>query len=118
MKLQQTPTERKMKHMTDNRNGGMMAQRIFDQLKQAIENGEYAPGARIPSEKDICISYGVRRSIARIALDQLVHRGLAFRGADYGRYVSDEHDRFALTSDPSQTGEPMIALMFRKQKDG
>lgn len=51
-------------------------QRIADDLKAAIEAGEYAPGARLPGENALAAQYGVATLTARQALRTLADQGL------------------------------------------
>src|SRR4051812_47778547 len=52
------------------------AQQIADDLKAAIERGEYAPGARLPGENALATQYGVASLTARRALKILSTEGL------------------------------------------
>ncbi|MFE7935502.1 GntR family transcriptional regulator [Streptomyces sp. NPDC057456] len=52
------------------------AQQIADELKAAIERGEYAPGARLPGENALAEQYGVASLTARRALKILSTEGL------------------------------------------
>lgn len=51
-------------------------QRIADDLKAAIETGEYGPGDRLPGEKTLAAQYGVAPLTARQALKVLRTEGL------------------------------------------
>ena len=50
-------------------------QRIAETLRQAIQAGEYGPGARLPGENDLMATYGVARMTARQALGVLQNEG-------------------------------------------
>jgi GntR family transcriptional regulator len=54
-------------------------------LRQAIESGELAPGARLPSERDLSRRYGTARNTAREAVRILSESGLV--SAEHGRGV-------------------------------
>lgn len=62
-------------------------QRIAGVLKQAIGEGEYGPGDRLPGENDIMAEYGVARMTARQALAVLQSEGLAEARKGAGVYV-------------------------------
>lgn len=63
--------------------------RIATALREAIESGEYPPGARLPGENDVMREHGVARATARQALAQLVNWGLAEARKGSGIYVRD-----------------------------
>src|SRR5689334_19437303 len=53
-----------------------LSDEVFDRLLQAIEGGEYAPGAQLPSERELMTAYGVGRPAVREALQALNNLGL------------------------------------------
>ncbi|MEJ5357139.1 MAG: GntR family transcriptional regulator [Desulfobacterales bacterium] len=61
---------------------------VQDGLMNRIEKGEYAPGDRIPTEKEIARIYGVSVGTVKTALLQLVHQGLLHRIQGKGSFVS------------------------------
>jgi GntR family transcriptional regulator len=60
-------------------------QQIADALREAIREGVYAPGDRLPSHPQLSEDYGVSRTLAKQATDILVAEGLA--RAEQGRGV-------------------------------
>jgi GntR family transcriptional regulator len=60
-------------------------QQIADDLREAIRQGVYKPGARLPSQPQLADEYGVSRTLAKQATDILVAEGLA--RAEQGRGV-------------------------------
>ena len=58
-------------------------------LREAIESGQYLPGARLPGENDVMREHGVARGTARQSLAQLVNWGLAETRKGSGIYVRD-----------------------------
>jgi len=58
-------------------------------LRARIESGEYRPGRRIPSEKDIMDLSGVARTTARRAVEVLRNEGLVVTTQGRGTYVAD-----------------------------
>ena len=62
---------------------------IASQLREAVESGQYLPGARLPGENDVMREQGVARATARQALAQLVNWGLAEARKGSGIYVRD-----------------------------
>ena len=55
----------------------------------SILSGKYAPGERLPSERDLAIAFGVSRPTIREAMISLEIRGLAEVRHGSGIYVSD-----------------------------
>ncbi len=66
---------------------------IYHQLKtlirEQIESGMWRPGDRIPTEQELCRTYGISRSPVRQALKELVHEGLLVRRPGAGTFVRD-----------------------------
>jgi len=58
---------------------------IADQLRQAIQRGDLAPGGRVPSEAELIKHYGVARMTVRQAVAELKAEGLVI--AEHGRGV-------------------------------
>jgi GntR family transcriptional regulator len=61
------------------------SRRIADDLRAAIDGGEFAPGSRLPSERDLAQRYGAARNTAREAIRLLADEGLVV--AEHGRGV-------------------------------
>lgn len=53
------------------------AQKVFDVLSGRIRVGGYAPGEKLPTERELVEEFGVGRSIVRQALSKLNAEGLA-----------------------------------------
>ncbi|MBD0707969.1 MULTISPECIES: GntR family transcriptional regulator [unclassified Streptomyces] len=62
-------------------------QRIADELRTAIQSGEFAPGDRLPGENDLMATYGVARMTVRQALSVLRNEGLAEARKGAGVFV-------------------------------
>jgi GntR family transcriptional regulator len=63
--------------------------RIEDELAGQIEEGALAPGARVPTERDLSRSFGVSRMTVRAALARLAQRGLIVRRQGSGTVVAE-----------------------------
>ncbi len=65
---------------------------LYHQLKthilDRVHSGEFLPGARIPTEHEICESYGVSRTTARQALTELADEGVIIRARRRGSIVT------------------------------
>lgn len=49
----------------------IMYERIYGDLLAKIQSGDYQPGDRLPSEKELAEFYGVSRITAKKAMDML-----------------------------------------------
>ncbi len=63
-------------------------QQIIDFLVGKIKAGSYLEKQRIPSERELCIKFGVSRMTARKAIDHLVQEGYVKRVVGKGTFVS------------------------------
>ena len=64
-------------------------QRIARQLKSAIENGELAPGSRLPASRVYAQELGVSRATIENAWGELVAQGWLERRGQAGTFVSE-----------------------------
>ncbi|MCU1536789.1 MAG: GntR family transcriptional regulator [Humibacillus sp.] len=64
---------------------------LTDRLVTAIAVGEYSPGERLPSERELAASLGVSRQTVRQALQQVTELGLleTRRGRSGGAFVAE-----------------------------
>lgn len=62
--------------------------RIMESIETGIEDGTYAPGDAIPSEPELCKTFGTTRMTVRRAIDTLVSEGKLFRMQGKGTFVS------------------------------
>lgn len=60
---------------------------LAELLEHEITSGRWEPGARFPSEPDICARYGLSRTTVRQALARLEQRGLVERLKGQGTFV-------------------------------
>jgi GntR family transcriptional regulator len=61
------------------------SERIADELRRAIASGQLAPGAKLPSERELAEQYGTARNTVRQAIRLLSESGLVT--AEHGRGV-------------------------------
>jgi len=80
---------------------------IADSIKTAIKNGDWKPGTKLPSEKELSDMYGVNRLTVRMALQKLnaqriletrVGEGTYVKDFDFGTYINEVSD-FYLTEE-------------------
>lgn len=75
--------------------------RIVDAIERAIAAGELAPGARLPSIRELCAQYGVGATTVKTALGILEDRGRVVTRQGAGTYVAERPD----TTTGGATGE-------------
>ncbi|KRO15999.1 transcriptional regulator, GntR family [Lacticaseibacillus saniviri JCM 17471 = DSM 24301] len=63
---------------------------IHNQIKQDIEAGKWKIGDRIPSERDLAVTFGVSRMTLRQAVQTLVDEGVLERRIGAGTYVASQ----------------------------
>jgi GntR family transcriptional regulator len=61
---------------------------LMQGLRARIERGEWRPGDLIPSERELCETYGISRMTVRQALAELVNDGLLRREQGRGTFVA------------------------------
>lgn len=66
---------------------------VADHITARIEAGDLAPGARLPSERDMAAEYGVSYDTIRRATALLRERGLIITIIGRGTYVTPEDQR-------------------------
>lgn len=63
---------------------------IHDQLKHEIEKGVWKIGARLPSERELSLRFGVSRMTLRQAIQTLSDEGILERKIGSGTYVASK----------------------------
>ncbi|AUG55552.1 FadR/GntR family transcriptional regulator [Thalassospira marina] len=64
-----------------------LADQLYGQILEQIVSGNLAEGAKLPSENEICASFGVSRPVVREALRKLQTDGLVFARQGVGSFV-------------------------------
>jgi GntR family transcriptional regulator len=62
---------------------------LIEALKEKIRSGEWQAGDQLPSEPDLCETYGVSRTVVRQALREIELEGLIIRRKGKGTFVSE-----------------------------
>ena len=65
-------------------------QQLFMGLQSSISSGEFAPGARIPTELELSEKYGVSRITVRKAITELVRAGFLIKHQGKGTFVVEK----------------------------
>ena len=62
---------------------------LIEALKEKISQGDWKPGDQIPSEPELCETYGVSRTVVRQALGEIELEGLIVRRKGKGTFVAE-----------------------------
>lgn len=62
---------------------------VADRLKKSIQDGIYAPGCRLPAERDLAAALGVGRATVREAIAELVNQEVIQTRRNSGSFVLD-----------------------------
>lgn len=83
-----------------------MYKKIYGELLGGIKDGEYPPGSRLPSERELMDTYGVSRITVKKALEILAYRGCILRKPGKGSFVVfEENLKKALLNEDITTEE-------------
>lgn len=58
-------------------------------LRQQVQEGRLKPNDRLPSERELCETYGISRITVRKALSTLMQEGLVYSSIGKGTYVAE-----------------------------
>ena len=106
-----------MSHETSSK---PMYEQIFEALREQIISRKYAPGERIPSEKELGEAYNVSRITSKKALEMLTQHGYIVRQPGRGSFVSEHFGSEATPTAAAQgaakprrsLGQPLIGLVM------
>ncbi len=87
----------------------------LDNLKAYISNGNYAPGDRLPAERELIGALGMTRSTLRRALDALEQEGMIWRHVGKGTFLAQprEDEASAALLDISSQLTPVKMMQAR-----
>jgi len=68
----------------------MTANQIVDDMEARIRSGEYPPGTRLPSARDLAVLYGIGMSTANKVYLILKTKGLVVGVPGVGVYVAED----------------------------
>ena len=89
----------------------LLWRRLKDEIRQQILDGVHAPGAQLPSDREIAARLGASRMTARRALAALEEEGLLRIEHGSGTFVSEDAlVRYRLGKDRVRFGQDTIAL--------
>ena len=64
-----------------------LVDRVFEELRQRIQDGNYPPDTRLPGEHELAAMLGVSRPIVRDALGRLREQGIVYSRQGAGTFV-------------------------------
>jgi DNA-binding GntR family transcriptional regulator len=76
-----------MQKMIDREKPQNLYSQLYDILKNKIDSGELVVGSQIPTEEELCITYGVSKATVRTAILDLVRDGYLMRRQGRGTFV-------------------------------
>src|SRR6266568_3625577 len=76
-----------------------LSSQLADVLRREIHDGTRPPSSQLPTESEFHEIYGVSRTTARAALQQLVNEGLIVTRKGYGSYVRERPPIRRISSD-------------------
>ena len=86
-----------------------LAAQIYGAIREAIENGRLASGARLPSWRDLAAQLGVSRGTVRVAYERLINEQFAIGLGAAGTRVAERPSRSS-TADWSPEAPPLPDL--------
>ena len=77
------------------RNDSPIYTQLTQRLTQAIVAGEFRPGERLPSVRELAVEAGVNPNTVQRALSELERDGLVFSQRTAGRFVTENENMIA-----------------------
>lgn len=90
----------------------IMYERIYADLLAKIQNGDYQPGDRLPSEKESAELYGVSRITAKKAMDMLAKEKKISREPGRGSFVCSPAAAVEMKKESRGTANQRIGVIF------
>ncbi|NLC72732.1 MAG: GntR family transcriptional regulator [Ruminococcaceae bacterium] len=86
---------------------------LVDILKLKIVSGEYKPGERLPSVRDISSEAGVNPNTMQRAMQELENQNLVLTQRTAGRFVTEDKERVEMTREELAEGhiQSFVKLM-------
>lgn len=78
--------------VTSSRGGTVSREAAIAALRGLIKAGNYAPGDRLPPEREMIVELGLTRATLRKALESLEAEGLIWRHVGKGTFIASEAD--------------------------
>lgn len=75
---------------------------VIEYVTRAVESGQFAPGDRIASQRELCERFGISLMTARRAINELISEGIIYPIPGKGLFVADQKQ-------PAEAG-PLISF--------
>lgn len=85
----------------------------LDALRQFIDSGQYAPGDRLPAERQLMSSLGISRTSLRKCLDALEREGAIWRHVGKGTFITSPRNKTADIEELSHHVTPVQMMRAR-----
>ncbi len=82
-----------------------MYHQLKELLRNDIESGRYGPGDRLPTEHELCTTYGLSRTPVGRALSELADEGLIVRHRRRGSFVNESWE-------PGPSARPHLTMLL------
>jgi DNA-binding FadR family transcriptional regulator len=83
-------------------------ERVAEQISGLIRSGEFAPGARLPAERDLAKQLGVSRPVVRESMIALEVAGLVEVRTGSGAYVREKPEEAAMPPNPGASPSDLL----------
>jgi GntR family transcriptional regulator len=106
----------------DKRNPIPLYHQLQAIVAQRITSGEWPPGRQIPSERELCVEFGVSRITVRQALAALTNEGWLARHQGVGTFVAPSRIEQQLsrltgfTDEMEEHGQPVSSRLLRLEQ--
>ena len=90
----------------------IMYERIYGDLLAKIQSGDYQPGDRLPSEKELAEFYGVSRITAKKAMDMLAKENQINREPGRGSFVCRPAAVVEMKKESQEAANQRIGVIF------
>jgi GntR family transcriptional regulator / MocR family aminotransferase len=87
-----------------------LATQIYSAIREGIENGRLASGARLPSWQDLAAQLGVSRGTVRLAYARLIAEHFAIGLGPAGTRVAERQSRSSVADPPQE--DPLLPELF------
>lgn len=88
---------------------GPRGRRVYDALRERIVRGDLAPGTKLPSHRDLAVTFGVAPMTVRQVLGRLEDEGLVLRQLGRGTFVQAPDGPTVLVVDDEMATRSILA---------
>src|SRR5690242_16899841 len=87
-----------------------LSAQIYSAIRESIESGQLASGARLPSWQDLAAQLGISRGTVRVAYERLIAEQFAIGLGPAGTRVAERQSRAAQPDQPPEA--PLLPELF------